>query len=493
MTQNPLQSLWREVYDQRLGFVICSSESEDFLAAAKEILGQSPDEYCLALLGQDASAQPFPDSTRVVLDQDLDGLDFVRSALRQDPDSLLLDQRAEECLPMLVQAKLTGHRVFRQSHDAPLVAFEKSRAGADPEPVLQHAFLGQELFVVPDRHGFKEVWQVQGEPDSMALVLVFERQDDGAWTSANPLLRRRGLAPESDPLGGFQPPPGPKPEGKIGDLLEQSLGMYRRQTFAPVLGAVGTSSELGHFGGHPSPSVQAFVPVCGHCDAELTLVLEVALEHAPAAFQERTAAHGLFQFFYCCSPQCSCPAAWEPFQKNSLSRIVDKDPAASSPATKPLYERLPIIEWVALNEGPAWEERGQMPVDHQMLSALWFQELQEVAYDLAWPTRLDAGRQEILAHYDLTLDSAPSELELLRTYTGDKLLGWPWWSQGVEYPHCQACGTVMEMLCQINNDGGPKEPPGCSSALGQVFAGDGNGHIYRCPTDGTMTFTWACG
>lgn len=70
----------------------------------------------------------------------------------------------------------------------------------------------------------------------------------------------------------------------------------------------------------------------------------------------------------------------------------------------------------------------------------------------------------------------------------------PRWSQGVEYPPCRQCGKTMEMVLQVNNDGNSDSRPGFNSCFGQLFAGDGNGHVCRCPDHHeVMTFNWACG
>jgi hypothetical protein len=90
-------------------------------------------------------------------------------------------------------------------------------------------------------------------------------------------------------------------------------------------------------------------------------------------------------------------------------------------------------------------------------------------------------------------DDLRALLHSLSTGTGDKVLGWPLWTQGVEYPPCPQCGQPMRMVLQINNDGHTSGEPGYQSFFGQLFAGDGNGHVFQCRTHtGVMTFAWAC-
>lgn len=49
----------------------------------------------------------------------------------------------------------------------------------------------------------------------------------------------------------------------------------------------------------------------------------------------------------------------------------------------------------------------------------------------------------------------------------------------------------MKPVLQINNDGHQGGEPGRGSFFGQLFAGDGNGHVYHY--HGHLTFAWACG
>lgn len=101
---------------------------------------------------------------------------------------------------------------------------------------------------------------------------------------------------------------------------------------------------------------------------------------------------------------------------------------------------------------------------------------------------------KLLEHFQVGPDELADVVGLIQNYPGDKLFGWPRWSQGVEYPACRQCGKTMEMVLQVNNDGNSDGRPGFNSCFGQLFAGDGNGHVCRCPDHPeVMTFNWACG
>ena len=101
---------------------------------------------------------------------------------------------------------------------------------------------------------------------------------------------------------------------------------------------------------------------------------------------------------------------------------------------------------------------------------------------------------KILEHFKVEEQDLAEIVELSHNYRGDKLFGWPSWSQAAEYPNCRQCNCAMQMVLQINNDGHKNGEPGNQSCFGQIFAGDGNGHLYRCPDHPQeMTFSWACG
>ena len=85
----------------------------------------------------------------------------------------------------------------------------------------------------------------------------------------------------------------------------------------------------------------------------------------------------------------------------------------------------------------------------------------------------------------LTLDDVEMDIaeEISSAASGDKLFGWPYWVQGVEYPGCPQCGERMEMVFQIDSQ----------NNLPFMFGDTGCGHITQCPVHKeVVTFGWAC-
>ena len=67
--------------------------------------------------------------------------------------------------------------------------------------------------------------------------------------------------------------------------------------------------------------------------------------------------------------------------------------------------------------------------------------------------------------------------------TRDKLLGWPAWIQGVEYPSCPECEQPMEFLFQVDSE----------QNLPYMFGDAGIGHITQCSIHKhRLAFGWAC-
>ena len=470
-------------------FVFCGGDDQMFADAVAELIPLLGDEYCLALLSENTHLDIEAPNLRVVRDSQLAGSDFLRSAFRQDPDAVLIDARSRDSLPTLAQAKLTGHRVFLHHPQCAREAFSHCFSTLSKEgEFLAMEFLNRSIFVELDKAGPKEVLQGRKSGESeLSLASLLEQGDEG-WTEREPFEHRPqpqsfSTVPEVMEI----PKEWPESGEPFLQELRTHLEPHLRTAWAPVLGTSGQPGEFGRFGGTAELQPGEEWPCCGCCGAPLCLVLQVTLEKAPEPFRRRVGEEGYFQFFYCISGSCSVKSAWEPFQGNSLARRISGE-TSKVKAPSGGYEEIPIVGWTAVPEGPGWEDRFALPIPKDFLNGDLFSTFAEMAQ-----TESDGYYDEAFAYFGLLGDSRPEIFDLVRTLPGDKLLGWPFWSQGVEYPQCPTCGAQMEMLGQINNDGFGTGAPGFGSALGQVFAGDGNGHVSHCPQHGQMTFAWACG
>jgi uncharacterized protein YwqG len=185
-------------------------------------------------------------------------------------------------------------------------------------------------------------------------------------------------------------------------------------------------------------------PTCPNCGEPMQLFVQLNAATLPVT----ALGEGLLQLFYCTSDEPLCEddcEAYSPFSRSVLARRIDlagggragEPPAGAFPAKH-------IAAWEQVDEYPNWEECSQNGV-----------ELTEAEESL--------------------LDGIPLD--------GDKLLGWPRWIQGVEYPECTECGEPMTLVFQIDSE----------DNLPYMFGDVGTGHLTRCPAHpDIMSFHWAC-
>lgn len=78
------------------------------------------------------------------------------------------------------------------------------------------------------------------------------------------------------------------------------------------------------------------------------------------------------------------------------------------------------------------------------------------------------------------------------TYQGDKLSGWPWWTQGDETP-LDSRGEKMIPLYQLDAGCFFDKCKHVPAYAPKLFAAEGTGHIFVSNTDPTeLKFLWAC-
>lgn len=209
--------------------------------------------------------------------------------------------------------------------------------------------------------------------------------------------------------------------------------------------------------GHSKFSGVAFIPqgeewpVCPNCTEPMQLFLQLNSddlpEGAPAPFGD-----GILQMFYCTNVEGECELdceAYDPFSRACVVRVVAAGSRARELKESPVRDAFPASTIVD------WEECEDFPND---------EEIQENGVELP--------EEE---------SEALSESGFPRAE--EKLLGWPYWVQGVEYPGCPTCGTRMRLLFQIDS---------CVN-LPYMFGDAGCGHITQCPEHPQQfAFSWAC-
>ena len=196
-------------------------------------------------------------------------------------------------------------------------------------------------------------------------------------------------------------------------------------------------------------------------------VLQLDVATLPAPMRALLGGQGLLQFFY----QTGGGASWPKDMRDlALVRLVHPDRVSGGAVPQP-EDAIDDIEGPRLPLAiVGWEERSDLPrsEDYRLLRI---------------GRKLDAAFKN--------LEDGPDD-EIDEAYQGDKLGGWPFWTQGNETPKDRR-GRLMIPVYQI--DAGcffdglavPAHAPG-------LFAGDGTGHIFVSADDPhELCFLWACG
>jgi hypothetical protein len=254
---------------------------------------------------------------------------------------------------------------------------------------------------------------------------------------------------------GFPAVPAPAPiraSDEFADApLRAKLANHRRTAWLPRTGDGEGTAEGSRFGGPPWLAAAEKWPACGNCGEPMQLFLQLDARDLPPEAVP-VLEGGLLQLFYCTNSADACEVkceAWGPGAKSTLVRLVpagDRAAGAAAPPHTGMFPAKRIIGWDAVADYPGEEE------------------LSELGVSLS-DTESDALSQ--------------SELPV----QGEKLLGWPYWVQGVEYPKCPECGARMALLFQVDSE----------SALPYMFGDSGVAHVTQCPAHRwRLAFGWAC-
>jgi len=231
------------------------------------------------------------------------------------------------------------------------------------------------------------------------------------------------------------------------------LESYKRLAWFPTVCEKSSNPTSSKFSGIPALSNTEDWPCCKNCNEPMQLFLQLNSLDLPETARN-TFGEGLLQVFYCTNLDKECEVnceAFFPFSKSTLVRVVNYSAEnIASPDVSPVKDAFPekeIIGWTCKEDYPNWEELGNL---------------------------------------GLTLSDEQSNFlcELEYPHPGDKLLGWPYWVQGVEYPDCPECGKTMRLVFQIDSE----------DNLPYMFGDAGCSHITQCDDhQDKLTIAWACG
>ncbi|MBV1775569.1 DUF1963 domain-containing protein [Burkholderiaceae bacterium DAT-1] len=234
--------------------------------------------------------------------------------------------------------------------------------------------------------------------------------------------------------------------------LQSKLSPYTRIAWVPDTVERRAGPLASKFSGTPGLAIGETWPCCGHCQQPMQLFVQLNVHDLP---EEALNAFGggLLQVFYCTNQEQECEIeceAYAPFAKSTLIRVLDPAAIASeSSDSSPVSDAFPerkITGWIPKEDYPNWEELHERGM------------------------HLSDAEQELLSEQGYPLPK-------------DKLLGWPHWVQGVEYPSCPDCGKAMRLVCQIDSE----------DNLPIMFGDAGCAHVTQCEDHrDRLAIAWAC-
>lgn len=227
---------------------------------------------------------------------------------------------------------------------------------------------------------------------------------------------------------------------------------FSRTAWKPVTSDVDGSVSASKFSGRPWLAAEESWPECQNCGSPMQFFLQLNLDDLPEQIGGEFGA-GLLQMFYCTNsdPMCEVDCeAYFPFSKSVLLRVVHttgQSQEAEIPTVASFFPAKTIVGWQAMDDYPNGEEGANLGI--QLTESEW-----EGLYDADYPRRRD------------------------------KLAGWPYWVQGVEYPSCPLCQQTMRLVFQIDSE----------DNIPYMWGDFGCGHITQCKEHkDQLAFGWACG
>jgi uncharacterized protein YwqG len=231
----------------------------------------------------------------------------------------------------------------------------------------------------------------------------------------------------------------------------EKLNEFKRTAYIPTTESNKASfSNKSKFGGLPYLRDENDWPVCPNCKKNMQLFVQLNLNELPAQKE-----NGLAQLFYCTTSEPLCESDMEaffPFSKSVECRIIetDSESAKIEPGIDELFEEKQITGWTPKDDYPHFEEYEQLGIEL---------ELEDDVYELM------------------------EEREIGLPIEQDKLFGWPYWVQSVEYPFDRKTETQMELLFQLASE----------DNLPYMFGDAGIGHLTQSPDNKEeLGFGWAC-
>ncbi len=228
------------------------------------------------------------------------------------------------------------------------------------------------------------------------------------------------------------------------------LEPFKKTAYIPETVAVTAAfSTASKFGGLPYLRNTEDWPICPNCKKHQQLFLQLNLAELPD-----NQGDGIIQLFYCTSMKPHCEAdleAFFPFTAAVTCRkiAIEGESATIEPIIDDVFDEKQIKGWDAKIDYPHFEEYELLGIDLEIDGLIEMMEEKEQGLPIA----------------------------------GDKLGGYPYWIQSMEYPNDRTTGTQMKLLFQLDSN----------DNLQYIFGDMGIGHLTQSPDNAEeLGFGWAC-
>ena len=291
------------------------------------------------------------------------------------------------------------------------------------------------------------------------------------------------------------------PDGTISpnetlSIVKAKVSHFKKAAWRPLVEIRDGDRTASKFAGHPWLGTDEVWPICPKCQEPMQFFLQLNLDELPTALTDKF-GKGLLQFFYCTS-DVDCEG-WPPYSGCKCLRIIQPEGA-------PLPIDIPEIQSNSLSkliEGPfqpqvivGWQKMDDYPnlieVKERQRVSVTDDELLKVATDrlLEGSDCLEdfddfsyADERERCYIRDRIVENFMLDAAMI-PFEGDKLAGWPYWVQDVEYPKCPTCDRLMDTLIfEFASD----------DHVPYLWGDVGTGYILQCPEHKEqVAFLWQC-
>jgi len=308
----------------------------------------------------------------------------------------------------------------------------------------------------------------------MAESIVTRRD---ALCSIGTFFTMMGCSPEDPSTRDNSVPNMPNEFKAVVNSLKPWRKQHIRKAYRPITQASKSMEGISRFGGIPLLGPTNDWPSCGRCSRPMSLLLQLDLAAIPAS--KAPLDSGVLQVFYCTRMDFDTNEFcddYQPFSSCHHLRVISDSQMSPPVGANPVltFPPVDIVGWESFDDFPSGEEHDRLGLRYDYEFRPGF-----TSVGVHW----DDGNvhfTDIVCTNDAGGDLAG---EIASASPKDKLLGWPMWIQGVEYPSCPRCKREMEYFFQLDSE----------DNVPHMFGDVGCGHVSYCPDHpDVLAFTWAC-